>query len=373
MKRYLLVDIDSKIDSKSGEPFGNLALMKLSAWLKKTHGVNTEIDLIQGIPTTAPLIPYDKVFVSCLYFQNKPEVEEYVSQFSKSEIEVGGSGWDIHEKLAYQIEHVRPDYSLYNLDRSMGFTSRGCIRKCKSCVVPFKEGRICDHAPISEFLHPEHDKVILLDNNFLASPKWKENLEFIIAHDLKVSFNQGLDIRLLRRKHVRLLEKVDFQSWKFTNRIIHFAFDDLAYTPDVIKGINLLKEVGITGQDVVFYVLVGFNSTFKEDYERVRLLIEMGVDPFVMRYNQTHDRLLVHFARWANRRLFRKLDFEDYDEGDSQFWIKKAFREYPEINAGYGCPQFGYAMANSELSNTRDSQDHLLLDDTPTKEGVKKK
>ena len=374
MNRYLLIDVDSKTG------FSNLALMKLSAYLRKTNNENIEIDLFKGIPTTKPLINYDKVYVSVIYYQNRKAVEQFVKQYYDHEIEVGGSGWDYEVKLPDAVEHIMPDYSLYEYDYSIGFTSRGCVRKCKFCIVPKKEGMIRDNAPITEFLHPDHDKVILLDNNYLASPKWRANFEFLRDHSLKVNFNQGLDVRLLTREKARLLAEVNFQSWKFNNRIIHLAFDSLKYKKKVIQGINYLKDVGITGQDVVFYVLVGFDTVFPEDYERFRILVEMGVDPYIMRYNQTEDRLLKHFARFVNRRLWRKMDFEDYDEGDSQEWIKAAFKKWPQLLAGNGCPQQGYALGrkirkkhkNDRAQKALTEYDDHLLDDTPKEKGVSK-
>lgn len=69
-------------------------------------------------------------------------------------------------KLADVIEHQCPDYSLYGINYSMGFLTRGCPRECKWCVVPEKEGDIVAHADIDEFAR--HKEVVLMDNNVLA-------------------------------------------------------------------------------------------------------------------------------------------------------------------------------------------------------------
>lgn len=66
----LLVDADSKTG------FPNLALMKLSAWYKQQGHT---IDLIKGIPSTAPLNTYDKVLISCIFHQNREQVLDYAS------------------------------------------------------------------------------------------------------------------------------------------------------------------------------------------------------------------------------------------------------------------------------------------------------
>ena len=296
--RVLLVDADSK------KGFPNLALMKLSAWYKQQ---GHSIDLIEEIPTTAPLEHYDKVLISCIFFQNREQVLDYASQLDN--VQIGGSGFDYNIVLDHDIEHIKPDYSLYDIDYSLGFTSRGCIRNCGFCIVPEKEGFIRDNAPISEFLHEDHMKVVLLDNNFQASPKWRENIDFIVEHNLKVNFNQGLDIRLLDFEFAEALAQVKYYSWTFKRKGLHFAFDDLQYEKQVWAGIDLLEQVGINLKDILFYVLVGFNTTEKEDLYRIRSLHERGVHPYVMPYNQHKSKL----TRWVNRLYYQFIPWEVYN------------------------------------------------------------
>jgi len=296
--KILLVDADSK------KGFPNLALMKLSAWHKQQKD---SVELIKGTPTTTPLEHYDKVLISCIFYQNKEAVLDYASQFDN--VIVGGSGVDIELTLDNDIEHIMPDYSLYDIDYSLGFTSRGCIRNCGFCIVPDKEGFIKDNAPISEFLHPDHKKVILLDNNFQASPRWRENIDFIVEHNLKVNFNQGLDIRLLDKEFAEALTSIKSYSWTFKRKGLYFAFDDMRYEKQVWAGINLLERVGINLKDVLFYVLIGFNTTEEEDLYRIRTLTERGVHPYVMPYNQYKSKL----TRWVNRLYYQFIPWEIYN------------------------------------------------------------
>ena len=210
MSKILVVDADSK----AGYP--NLAIMKISAWHKKQ---GDSVDLIKGIPQAPPLFAYDKTYISVIFWQNATRANSY-ARMLEGEVELGGIG-ESYAKLPDEIEHIRPDYSLYGIDFSIGYTSRGCIRKCKWCVVPRKEGGIHNHAPISEFWDPAHSKIVLLDNNFQASPNWKQNLDFINAYDLKVNFNQGLDIRLMTKEFAQALAQTKYYTWSFKTRSLH--------------------------------------------------------------------------------------------------------------------------------------------------------
>ena len=302
--KVLLVDADSHND------FPNLSLMKLSTYYKQ-H--NYSVDLIQGIPTTAPLEEYDKVLISVIFPQNRDKVLDYASQFDN--VQIGGSGYDYNIVLDNDIEHIMPDYSLYDLDYSLGFTSRGCIRNCGFCIVPEKEGFIRDNAPISEFLHPDHKKLLLLDNNFQASPRWRENLGYLINSDLAVNFNQGLDIRLLTNEFAEKLSQVKYQNWKFTRKSLNFAFDSMRYERRLRDGLKLLEHYGIRMRDLSVYMLTGYDTTREDDIKRFEVLKEIGVNPYIMRYNQNGSVWDNHFARYVNRRYYQFIDWNKYANG----------------------------------------------------------
>ena len=300
--KVLVVDADSK------KGFPNLALMKISAW-HKCQG--DTVDLIKGIPQARPLVAYDKVYISVIYWQNATAASTYGRQFD-CPVVMGGIGWG-YDTLSDEIEHIMPDYDLYGTDYSMGYTSRGCIRKCPWCVVPRKEGMIKDNVPISEFLDPRHDKVILLDNNFGASPKWRETLEFLIEHDLKVNFNQGLDIRLVTNEFAELLAQVKYYNWRFKRRTLHFAFDTMKVERAVKRGIKTLGNAGIKPYRIMVYVLTEYDTTLEQDLHRVQVLKDLGVIPFVMRFDrQRQNKEMTRFSRWVNRRTYQWIPFEDY-------------------------------------------------------------
>lgn len=296
MKRIALFDCDNK------KP--NLALMKLSAYYK-AQGCETFLNPWENIQNM------DKVFASCVFPQNAHIA--YLLQ-EKAGAEIGGSGVDMHIKLSDEIEHTCPDYDLYGIDYTLGFTSRGCSRKCSFCIVPEKEGGIVEHSPLSEFVR--HKKVILQDNNFLASPLWREKLQEMIDRDLRVDFNQGLDIRLLTEESAELLAKLKYR------KKLRFAWDDISSEKYVMRGLDLLRSAGfrVYRDTLSFYILVNYRKQGlqPEDIYRVEKLHSMNISTFVMIYG-SGDRELREFQSWANMpQQWRKHTFAEYLEKNKQ-------------------------------------------------------
>ena len=278
-----LIDVDSKIP--------NLALMKISAY-HKSCGDSVEL--------TSPLFAYqfDQVYASKIFHDST------LPMLPANAI-IGGSGTgDYSVKLPDEIEHSCPDYGLYGIDYSMGFTSRGCIRDCSFCIVPAKEGKIVEWSPLSEFVR--HKKVVVLDNNFLASWKWKEKISEMIEKKLVVDFNQGLDIRLLNEEKAQYLTELN-------PPYLRFAWDSMDLMRRVKSGVRLLRDAGypINRNRVGFYVLTGHGTTPKQDLYRLdylhRLNINTHVQPFIK--NRENNRL----SRWGNQpRIWTKTRFSQY-------------------------------------------------------------
>ena len=268
-----LIQLDGKMP--------NLALMKLGAWHRIRGDDVTILDL--------SAFQFDRTYASKVF--------------------AGGSGYDLRSELPPGIEAVVPDYDLFKTDYSLGFTSRGCIRDCGFCIVREKEGFIRE----ANMDWIRHGKVIVLDNNFLASPKWKEKLRYFIENKLKVCFNQGLDIRLINSENAHLLAQVKYYDLKFKRRRLYFSFDLPEIEEQVKRGILTLVANGVKPFHLMFYVLVGYNTTFEQDLHRVELLISYGILPYIMRYNSRRDdRRLNAFARWVNGRYYKVCRWKDY-------------------------------------------------------------
>ncbi len=314
--KNLLIQIDGKMP--------NIGLRKLGGFLKEQ---GQQVFYNDGCQDP------NHVYISCIFERNAPKVRGIAKMFS-CPVEIGGYGVN-GVRLPDEIEHHMPDYD--GLDFAMGFTSRGCVRNCPWCIVPKMEGPMRDHAPITEFLPDELEKVVLFDNNFKASPRWRENLKYIIDHGIKVNFTQGLDIRLVDEEFAGMLAECDYRASNFKDKQLYFSFDVPEVESKVRHGLETLRQAGvpIDRHHITFYMLVGFGVDSKDytwdyfvehDYHRFKVLRESGVRPYVMLYNGRRDiPLLRYFRQWANctRRWMKTPNFEDHKRGYSQTIIQR--------------------------------------------------
>lgn len=274
--------------------FPNLALMKLSAF-HKARGDAVNLDEPEP----------DLVYVSSPFSQYKGI--DYSKMFPNAKIEIGGYGFNNHQ-LPEHIEHYMPDYSIFNCDRSIGFTSRGCFRNCWFCLVPKMEGRIRKNSPIEEFHSPEHDTVELLDNNILCLDDWfMQNTEYLIKNNLKLIEN-GIDIRLVNKKNAERLHELNLAG------CLHFAFDDLSYEKEVRRGIEILENAGFRPRHLMCYILA-WPGGFEDVWQRLEIIWkEYHIDPFVQIYNNSRkDMKIRKLARWCNKPQLRKsCEFSEY-------------------------------------------------------------
>ena len=277
-----LIDIDSKIP--------NLALMKISAHIKQC-GHKAEL--------TSPLFAenYDETWASKVFdFTEMPILPENAI--------IGGSGINLESHLPFSETDIMPDYDLYDCKYAMGFTSRGCNRRCPWCIVPEKEGKWYPVADIHDFWSGQ-EKIMLLDSSINTN----ENHFLMICNQIErnniyVDFSQGLDIRYLTDVQAMLLSNL--KLWKR----IHFAWDLIQLEKAVRKGIRILHKYNVNY--IMFYVLIGFNSTLEEDLYRVETLRGLGVDSFVMPYDKFNEYQR-RFARWVNHKaIFKSVKWENY-------------------------------------------------------------
>lgn len=290
--KIALYDVDSKIP--------NLALMKISEYYKQQgHTVERFEPLWMD--------SYDKVFASTVFsFSNKHLLD-------KERMEIGGTGWSIEKNLPPEIEAMKPDYTFYNYPHSIGFTMRGCRFNCKFCVVPKKEGRPKPFNTVEEiWTNRKSDFIVLLDNDFFGNPQWRERIDEIKRHNLKINFSQGLNIRIITDEECKALASINFRNINNNSRMVHFAWDRFNDEKLIDAGIARVLNAGIKPYQMTFYVLIGFDTTEEQDLYRVNKLKQLGCNPFVMPFNKS-DYYQKRFTRWVNHKaIFKSVSWKEY-------------------------------------------------------------
>ena len=299
-----ILDAD-KTWAKKPTNFPNLCSLKLSAYHKR---LGDKVSLVGDL--TCNLFDcyenYDKIYCSKVF--TNTDVPQYVLNLNNAVF--GGTGfyYDKAEKLPDEIEHIMPDYSLYDIDYSIGFLTRGCFRQCPFCVNKnFKKvEKVADY---NEFYDTERtNKIIFLDDNFLGYKDRLSELKRLYENNVKFCFKQGLDLRILDKECAEILFKCRY------HKDFIFAFDNVKDYDIIEKKLQMVRN--ITDKQITMYVLVGFDYDGKwddafwlKDFEsidrRCELLFRYNVRPYIMRYEKCYTsdyhRLYVEIARYFNQ------------------------------------------------------------------------
>ncbi len=236
---------------------------------------------------------------------------------------------DIH---GTPIEDLIPDYSILDQidyrypvnDAYFAYASRGCIRKCSFCGVPKLEGDQRDVAPLTamvrgvEELYGVKKDLTLMDNNIVASPRFKEiiaeirDLGFVpnaklhrgrVPVQRRVDFNQGVDARILCKDPMFLRELSTICL-----KPLRIAFDHWGLRKPYEQSIRYAHEFGL--HELSNYMLYNFHDTPSDLYQRMSLNVELNVDlgiriwSFPMRYQPTDraDRTFIG-EKWTRYQL----------------------------------------------------------------------
>lgn len=297
--------------------FPNLALMKISAW-HKAKGDTVEWYL-----------PFDDKYDIVYKSKVFSFTEDFTDVINADKVYSGGTGYNIglykgveiyqpprfDDSLIPEIEHIYPDYSLYNIhDTAYGFLTRGCPRGCSFCHVAAKEGKKSYKvADLSEFWNGQKN-IVIMDPNILACKDREKLLQQLIDSNAYIDFNQGLDARMLNERICEMLCKIKIKN-------IHFAWDKYEDKDVILPKLELFAKYKYKGKNpdhnAIVYTLVNFNTTLEQDLERIYTLRELGYWAYVMIYNKEHcDPIYNKLQRWVNNRfIFAKCKrFEDYTE-----------------------------------------------------------
>lgn len=367
--RVGILDVDL-LDHGTRHP--NLALMKISGFLKDA---GHEVSLIQdkGEVESLDACPYEKVIASKVFkFSATPNLilqngvpgrgttRDYTSRARDRMVIFGGTGFSYRGRsfppnMPTEIEHHMPDYDLYTdfvnaqvehgKDRknfkdyekfSIGFTTRGCFRRCPFCVNKhYKE--VVPWSPVEEFLDAERPYIYLWDDNFLGlgiatrkdderqgrTQPWELILDQLDATGKPFQFRQGLDMRLM----------TPYIAERFSHSHYHgdyiFAFDHIQDAQIIARNLDIWRTYN--HKLTKFYVLCGFDSIDENDIantlERIRILMAHHALPYVMRYenykNSKYAGLYVQLARWCNQpEFFKKKSFRQYCERCQEYYVE---------------------------------------------------
>lgn len=285
--------VEPKKSIKYHTPYPPLGLLKLARFHRERHD---DVRLINGTNGQSGYAP-DIIYVTSLFTYAWEPVHEvikhYSAEYPKAKVIVGGiyaslctehleeafgSRIEVIEGLLPEIENLLPDYSLIpDWNASILFSSRGCIRRCKFCSVPQLEPDFIAKESIKHLIYPGHRKVILWDNNILASPHWRNVFDELEELGLEADFNQGLDARLITEEVATRVKRMKVPT-------VRLAYDSDSVKAPLEKAISLLKEVGVDGRRIIVYCLYGFLDTPQDFFHRITDLVNWGVVTYPMRY-----------------------------------------------------------------------------------------
>lgn len=232
------------------------------------------------------------------------------------------------------IEDLVPDYSILSQidyeypvrDAYFAYTSRGCIRKCQFCGVPKLEGMQRDVESLTDIVRsidemygPKKD-LILMDNNVVASPRFKEIIAEIrdlgftpgakltrpgsrVPVQRRVDFNQGVDARILCKDPMYLRELATICL-----KPLRIAFDHLGVRKPYEQAVRYAHEHGLT--ELSNYMLYNFHDDPADLFERMRLNVTLNEElnirvwSFPMRFQPTNRPDRGHVGpKWSRYEL----------------------------------------------------------------------
>ncbi len=280
--------------------FPNLALMKISSWHKKSG---------DDVEWWNPLYKYDRVYSSKIF--DFTPVDPYLPEDTIR----GGTGYrdiPLDQELTTQIDDMYPDYSIYpECDYAVGYLTRGCIRNCRWCIVPKKEGKIRPYRCWQDIVRTDTDKLVLMDNNILACEYGISQMESLIGSGYRIDLNQGMDARLVDAGVAEILSKLEWI------RYIRFSCDRKSQIEPIRRVVDMLGRHGIRPYRIFIYMLV--TPDLKDASERVEAIKGYpGINLYAQaerneRQGISPDKAQLEFAqRYIYGGVYRRETWEEY-------------------------------------------------------------
>ena len=353
---YGIIDADL-LDNGTRHP--NLVLMKIAGYLRD-HQIGYELIIDEN----QNLKKFSYIYVSKVFtFTKEPD---FLTRISSKRIFKGGTGYyaeeddmELFNQLReedmtrlendpllpdFNMAHQMPDYSLYDkfikneIEKgrdtkrfkdyqfySIGFLTRGCVRKCPFCVNK-NINYVYNYSTLSDFVDENRPKIYLWDDNFLASKNWKELLMELQATKKPFQFRQGLDIRLLNDEKADMLSKS-----KYHGDFI-FAFDQIKDKELIARKLEIWKKYST--KTTKLYLFCGYEIHDDDSllidiiniFKRIEILMKYGCLGYVMRHedyrNHPLNNIYTQIARWCNQpQFYKKMSFKEFVDRN-QYWTK---------------------------------------------------
>lgn len=273
-----------------------LSLMKFSTYFesKGWNVVYVEGTQFFGLPKRV-----DKIIVTGIFTFDLPKVVEVTNyykskyQLNGKDVHVGGiavslmsdyiremcGDVDICIGICEKVDQLRPDYSIYpNIDYSIGYSTRGCVRKCAFCAVHKVEPEFVEITDWEKMINMHKPRILMLDNNFTAcSDSWFERVCKRLAYFNKtVDFNQSVDCRLFTEFHAKMFSLVRLEC-------LRFSYDGKHVSEKKVRdAVELARSYG--HNDIRFDVLYNWKDTPEEFWHRLDVLCELKVKAFPMKF-----------------------------------------------------------------------------------------
>lgn len=282
---------------KKAKTFPNYALMKISAYHKAKGDT---VEWWQQSKT------YDMVYSSKIF-----DFTEENKNLPPNTIK-GGTGYNIEKKLPKEIDDMYPDYSIYpDCDYAIGYITRGCPRKCPWCYVPRKEGNIAPYRKWEEIVRFDTKKLVLMDNNILASKYGISELKRMVGSAIKIDLNQGMDARLVTEEVADILASLNWIKY------IRFSCDTISQIKSIDRVAYMLGERGIKPYRLFIYVLVR-KDLDEADYRVQQLKKHKGIHLYAQAERneglgiRPNKAQLEFTNRYIYGNLYRKETWKEY-------------------------------------------------------------
>ncbi|HYL98355.1 MAG TPA: hypothetical protein VEZ90_05320 [Blastocatellia bacterium] len=314
--RVLLLHLDGKLP--------NVALMRLSSHHKalgdevvfRRAGNPVQVEVKLWDPA------FDRVYASLIFTDTRPLARRVLEIYPHALL--GGYGWDPERSRPLEsigITTREQDYSLYpGFSASIGFTQRGCRLRCSFCGSRF-EGKVQAEQSIRHLYRgepwPKH--LHLLDNDFFGQGNWRSLIADIRGGGFRVCFNQGINIRFLTDETAGAIASVKFSDDQFRRRRIYTAWDNRKDQERVFAGLKLLVAHGVKPDEIMVYVLVGYDHEQRagrarlvpDDFYRWQELRAFGCRPYPMPF--IRNKQTVGFQRWIVGAYDKRVSWADWE------------------------------------------------------------